>query len=107
MTSNQQDIQARRARVAQMTAEGRVMTSAMRTRLANQQRKDAKLEAQAANVIAGLNASQIASNRYKDIFTTKVVKAPVPEANVYLSRNRKEDTLAVAASKVLQDILNS
>jgi hypothetical protein len=107
MAKTQQEIEARYARLAELAAEGRVMTSAMRTRIANQQRKATKLQQQAENVIAGLQASQIASNRYKDISTAEVVKAPVPEANVSLSRNQKEDALAVAAAKAIQDILNS
>jgi hypothetical protein len=101
----QKEIEERRARIAQLAAEGRVMTSAMRTRVANQQRKNAKLQEQAENVLAGLNASQIASNRYKGISTAEVVKEAAPEANVRLSRNQKEDKLAAVASKVLEDLL--
>ena len=106
-TRTPEQIEARRARVAQMTAEGRVMTSTMRTRIANQQRKAQKLQDAADAVIAGLNASQIASNRYSGISTAEVVKVAAPEANTNLSRNQKEDTLAVKASKVLQELLNS
>ena len=106
-TRTPEQIEARRARVAQMTAEGRVMTSTMRTRIANQQRKAQKLQDAADAVIAGLNASQIASNRYSAISTAEVVKVAAPEANINLSLNQKEDTLAVKASKVLQELLNS
>lgn len=107
MAKTQQEIEARYARLAELAAEGRVMTSTMRTRIANQRRKDAKLQEKAENVIAGLNASQIASNRYKDISTSEVVKVAAPEANVSLPRNQKEDKLAATAAKVLQEILNS
>ena len=106
-TRTPEQIAARRARVAQMTAEGRVMTSTMRTRIANQQRKAQKLQDAADAVIAGLNASQIASNRYSGISTAEVVINVAPEANISLSRNQKEDTLALKASKVLQELLNS
>ena len=107
MAKTQQEIEARYARLAELAAEGRVMDSKMRTRVANQQRKAAKLQEQAENVIAGLQASQIASNRYKGISTAEVVKEVTPEANVTLPRNKKEDTLAVQASKVIQELLNS
>jgi len=107
MAKTQQEIEARYARLAELAAEGRVMDSKMRTRVANQQRKNAKLQQQAENVIAGLQASQIASNRYKDISTAEVVKEATPEANVSLPRNKTEDTLAVQASKVIQELLNS
>ena len=107
MAKTQQEIEARYARLAELAAQGRVMDSKMRTRVANQQRKNAKLQAQAENVIAGLQASQIASNRYKDISTAEVVKEATPEANVTLPCNKKEDTLAVQASKVIQELLNS
>jgi hypothetical protein len=106
-TRTPEQIAARRARVAQMTAEGRVMTSTMRTRIANQQRKAQKLQDAADSVIAGLSASQIASNRYKGISTAEVVVVEVPEATTNLSRNQKEDTLALKASKVIQELLNS
>ena len=47
-TRTPEQIEARRARVAQMTAEGRVMTSTLRTRIANQQRKAQKLQDEAS-----------------------------------------------------------
>ena len=106
-TRTPEQIAARRARVAQMTAEGRVMDSKMRTRIANQQRKAQKLQDAADALIAGLSASQIASNRYKGISTAEVVVNVAPEATTNLSRNQKEDTLALKASKVLQELLNS
>jgi hypothetical protein len=106
-TRTPEQIAARKARVAQMTAEGRVMTSALRTRIANQQRKAQKLQDAADAVIAGLNASQIASNRYSGISTAEVIVNVAPEATTNLSRHQKEDTLAVKASKVIQELLNS
>ena len=107
MARTRQEIEARYARLAELAAEGRVMDSKMRTRVANQQRKATKLQEQAENVIAGLQASQIASNRYRGISTAEVVKEATPDANVALPRNKKEDTLAIKASKVLQEIRNS
>lgn len=102
-----EQIEARRARVAEMCAKGEVMTSTMRTRVANQQRKAQKLQDAADKVIAGLQASQIASNRYSAKTMPEVVQVAAPEANTILSRNKKEDTLALKASKVLQELLNS
>ena len=106
-TKTPEQLAARRARVKQMQEEGREMTSTMRTRIANQQRKAQKLQDAADSVIAGLNASQIASNRYKGISTAEVIVNVAPEATTNLSRNQKEDTLAVKASKVIQELLNS
>lgn len=102
-----EQIATRRARVAEMYANGEVMASTRRTRDANQQRKAQKLQDAADKVIAGLQASQIASNRYSVKTMPEVVQVVVPEANTNLSRNKKEDTLALKASKVLQELLNS
>lgn len=104
-TAKNQDQAARWARVAEMTASGEVMNSSRRTRLAKQQKAAQDLQDKADRVIASLQASQIASNRYKDISTAQPVEKVVPEPTTHLTANQKRDDLAATAAKVLEEIL--
>lgn len=96
---------SRRARLAQLEQEGRVMNSTMRARHKAAQKAAQKLQDEADKVIAALNASQIASNRYNGISTAEPVEKVVPEATTRLSANQKRDELAATAAKVLEEIL--
>lgn len=94
-------IEARRARIQQLKAEGRVMTDAMR----NKQKRDAKrqqeLENLADNVLAGLVTRPKANSNVPVAKSDSNV--PV-EANSFLSRNVKVDKLALAASEILKEL---
>jgi hypothetical protein len=96
---------SRRALLTQLEQEGRVMTSSMRAKQKAAQKAAQKLEDEADKVIASLQASQIASNRYKGISTAQPEERIVPEATTCLSANQKRDELAVAAAKVLDELL--
>ena len=97
----------RRARVKQMIAEGRVMTPEKRVTLEKQKKEAEKIQSDANKLIAGLQASQIASNRYKDTKVLERVFVPAPEATRHLSPRDKRDSLLVKSGKLIQQILNN
>jgi len=107
MKTPEQKLAERRARVKQMIAEGRVMTPEKRIILENKRKQAQKLQSDANKLIAGLQASQIASNRYKDTKVLERVFVPAPEATRHLSQNDKRDSLLVKSSKLIQQIINS
>lgn len=107
MKTPEQKLAERRARVKQMIAEGRVMTSEKRVTLEKQKKEAEKLQSDANKLIAGLQASQIASNRYKDTKTLERVLVSAPEATRHLSPRDKRDRLLVKSGKLIQQILNN
>ena len=107
MKTPEQKLAERRARVKQMIAEGRVMTPEKRVILENKKKQAEKLQSDANKLIAGLQASQIASNRYKDTKVLERVFVPAPEATRHLSPRDKRDSLLVKSGKLIQEILNN
>lgn len=102
-TKTAEQLAERRARVAEMTVNGQVMTSARRARIRKQQQQAQKLQEQAEMVLVGLSASNVPSRRYQEV--APVEKIVAPEATTYLSQNQKEDKLAAMADKVLAELL--
>ena len=101
-------IAARRARVAQLQSQGRVMTSAKRTSGAAAQRKEEKraeaLE-RAANAI--LRQTTGSSGKVSDKPMGSVAPAPkeeAPEANRRLKTGLRRDTLGTAADDALKGV---
>ena len=101
-------IAARRARVAQLQSQGRVMTSAKRTSGAAAQKKEAKradaLE-RAANAI--LRQTTGSSGKVSDKPMGSVAPAPkeqAPEANRRLKTGLRRDTLGTAADDALKGV---
>ena len=107
MKTPEQKLAERRERVKQMIVEGRVMTPEKRVILENKKKQAEKLQSDANKLIAGLQASQIASNRYKDTKVLERVFVPAPEATRHLSPSDKRDSLLVKSGKLIQQILNN
>jgi hypothetical protein len=104
--AKEEAIAARRARVAQLQSQGRVMTSAKRTKGAAAQRKEEKraeaLE-RAANAI--LRQTTGSSGKVSDKPMGSEAPAPkeqAPEANRRLKTGLRRDTLGTAADDVLK-----
>ena len=104
MKTPEQKLAERRARVKQMIREGRVMTPEKRVILEKQKKQAEKLESDSNKLIAGLQASQIASNRYKDTRGLERVFVPAPEATRHLSPHDKRDNLLEKTDKLLQQL---
>lgn len=93
-------IEARRARIKQLMAEGRVETDALR-----KQRKDAakyqqQLESVAETIICGL----VSSSKPKSNVSTPKTKSSAPEANTKVAPRVKFDSLATKANEVLKEL---
>ncbi len=103
ITKTEAQLQERRARVKELQASGRVMNSATQAKIRKQQQEQQKLQERAEMILAGISASNVPSRRYREI--TPVEKVVAPVATSYLKANQKEDQLAAAADKVLQELL--
>lgn len=101
-----EQIAARRARVAEMYANGQVMTASKRAAAVRNQKKAQQLQDAADKL---LNSLQAPTRRSIQPMGTApvIVKSAAPEATTYLSERVKVDSLAVAADKVLEELLNS
>lgn len=102
-TKTEAQLQERRARIAQLNAEGRVMNSAQQAKLRKQAQQQQKLQEQAEMILAGINSTNVPSRRYQDIQPQE--KPSAPEANTQLKVNQKEDQLAMKATQVLKELL--
>jgi hypothetical protein len=102
-TKTSAQLQERRARIAQLNAEGRVMNSNQQARLRKQAQQQQKLQEQAEMILAGINSTNVPSRRYQDISPIEKVAAPV--ATSQLKINQKEDQLALKANQVLKELL--
>jgi hypothetical protein len=98
--TKEQQIAKRRARVAQMYAEGAVMTDSLRKKIRDEAKRRQQLEDAAMLILAG-------SNRKSSVPMGTVPvedKSPAPEANVKLSARTKVDKLAAAADAILREL---
>jgi hypothetical protein len=100
MTS-QDKINARRARVKQLIAEGRVMTENMRKQQKAALKYQTQLEERAETILAGLVTHSKPKNCVVD--NQPKIKAP-KEANTKLAKNMKIDRLASAADEILKEL---
>lgn len=91
-------IEARRARVAQMIAEGAVETDALRKRRKQAAKYQQQLEDAAETILCGLRRGS----------TPKVAitpSSPIPQATVRrIAPNIKFDTLAFKANQILEEL---
>lgn len=101
-----EQIAARRARVAEMYANGEVMTTSKRAAAIRNQKKEQQLQDAADRVLNSLQSPTRRSTQPMGAAPV-MVKESAPDATTYLSSRAKVDTLAVAADKVLQELVNS
>jgi hypothetical protein len=106
-TKTPEELAARRALVSALIASGNVMNDAARTAKRKAQKRFDELEYKAELIISGLQAPARRQDRLAAITTPKVVSEAPAEATTLLAEGTKYDNLALAADKVLQDILNS
>lgn len=100
-------LEQRRARVRELIAQGRVMNdSRLRRRNKKEAERQNKLEQMADNILVGITGVPT-SNRTVMGSTAPVVKKQAPEANVFLNSKVKQDKLAVAAAKIIQELQNA
>ena len=102
-TKTEAQLAERRARVAQLNAEGRVMNSTQQAKLRKQAQQQQALQDKADLILAGIFSSNVPSHKYQDIQPQEKVAAPV--ATSRLKINQKEDRLAAAANQVLKELL--
>lgn len=100
-----EQIAARRVRVAEMYANGEVMTTSKRAAAIRNQKKQQQLQDAADRILNSLQSTTRRSTRPMGSSPT-MSKESAPDATSYLSSRTKVDTRAVAADKVLQELLN-
>lgn len=102
-TKSQEELQARRARVKEMQAQGRVMNDSMRASIKKQRKYLSSLEEKADLILTGMNVN---TNR-RTRATSKNQNQSVSETTSTrrLSLNDKYDKLAVEASKIIQELV--
>lgn len=99
-------LEQRRARVKELIAQGRVMNDSIRRRNKKEAERKNKLEQMADNILVGITGVPT-SNRTVMGSTSPVAKEQAPEANVFLNNKVKQDKLAVAAAKIIQELQNA
>ena len=99
-----EQIAARRVRVAEMYANGEVMTTSKRAAAIRNQKKQQQLQDAADRILNSLQSPTRRSTR--PMGSSTMVKESTPDATSYLSSRTKVDTRAVAANKVLQELQN-
>jgi hypothetical protein len=97
----------RRARVAELQAQGRVMTSSKRASQKAAQRKQEKKEEMADRLLRSIQASGSTRSSSTPMGTTEPEEKPeVPTANRKLGGKVKKDDLASQANAILRTIKN-
>ena len=105
-TKTLEEKQERWARIAELEVLKKVMTAAQTVSARNKQKKEAILATKAENVLNSLTQSARVSKAPMGSNPLTVEdKAPVPDANTFLSNRKKVDQLAVTANQIIDDIL--
>ena len=102
ITKTETQKQERWARIAELNAQGRVMTNAQQLSIRNKQKKADILQERAERVLNSLTPSKIQSNA--PMGTNSQVDNIVPEANVILPAKKKVDTLALKADAIIKEL---
>jgi hypothetical protein len=108
-TANEKEerIAARRARIKEMEAQGRVMTSSKRASQKAAQRKQEKKEEMADRLLRSIQASGSTRSSSAPMGTTEPEEKPeAPAANRKLGGKVKKDDLASQANAILRTIKN-
>jgi hypothetical protein len=108
-TANEKEerIAARRARIKEMEAQGRVMTSSKRASQKAAQRKQEKKEEMADRLLRSIQASGSTRSSSTPMGTTEPEEKPeAPAANRKLGGKVKKDDLASQANAILRTIKN-
>ena len=93
-------IEARRARVKQLIAEGRVETDKLRKQRKEALKYQTQLQERAETILAGL----VSPSTQKNKIPAPKVKQNVPEANIKLTQKVKFDKLSSLANEVLKEL---
>jgi hypothetical protein len=104
ITKTEEQKQARWARIAELQAEGRVMTPNQQLAIRNKKKKEDMLQERAERVLNSLTPSTIQSNAPMGTNSQVEEDNVVPEANVILPTKKKVDTLALAADKIIKEL---
>ena len=95
-TKTEAQLAERRARIAELHAEGRVMNSNQQAKLRKQAQQQQALQEQAEMILAGINSTNVPSHKYQDIQPQE--KPQAPEANTKLKINQKHINLFLTNS---------
>ena len=104
ITKTEAQKQERWARIAELNAQGRVMTNTQQLAIRNKQKKEDMLQERAERVLNSLTPSTIQSNAPMGTNSQSQENKVVPEANVILPTKKKVDTLALAADKIIKEL---
>ena len=105
-TKTLEEKQERWARIAELEVLKKVMTPAQTVSARNKQKKEAILATKAENVLNSLTSSaRVSKAPMGSNLLSQEDKAPVPDANSFLSNRKKVDQLAVTANQIIDDIL--
>jgi hypothetical protein len=104
ITKTEAQKQERWARIAELNAQGRVMTNTQQLSIRNKQKKENMLQERAERVLNSLTPSKIQSNAPMGTNSQVEVNKIVPEANVILPAKKKVDTLALKADAIIKEL---
>jgi len=104
ITKTEAQKQERWARIAELNAQGRVMTNTQQLSIRNKQKKENMLQERAERVLNSLTPSKIQSNAPMGTNSQSQENKVVPEANVTIAPKVKVDKLALAADKILKEL---
>ena len=104
ITKTEAQKQERWARIAELKAQGRVMTPNQQLAIRNKKKKEDILQERAERVLNSLTPSTIQSNAPMGTNSQVDTNNVVPEANVILPAKKKVDTLALAADKIIKEL---
>ena len=105
-TKTLEEKQERWARIAELEVLKKVMTAAQTVSARNKQKKATLLADKAENVLNSLTPSaRVSKAPMGSNLLSQEDKAPVPDANSFLSNRKKVDQLAVTANQIIDDIL--
>jgi len=104
ITKTEAQKQERWARIAELNAQGRVMTNTQQLSIRNKKKKEDILKERAERVLNSFTPSTIQSNAPMGTNSQVDTNNVVPEANVILPAKKKVDTLALAADKIIKEL---
>jgi len=104
ITKTEAQKQERWARIAELQAQGRVMTPNQQLAIRNKKKKEDILKERAERVLNSLTPSTIQSNAPMGTNSQVDTNNVVPEANVILPAKKKVDTLALKADAIIKEL---
>ena len=105
-TKTPEELAARRARVKAMVESGAVVDDRTRAAKRKAQKRFDELEYKAELILSGLQAPARRQDSVAAMTTPKAVASAPVAATTYLAEGAKYDNLALAADKVLKDLLS-